>query len=114
MTEIISYYFLGAIVSTFLVYLWFQFSISLKFLHFLKIVEKDTSDPEDIQNELIAKYKTIGELLCCPFCLSFWVTAFVAMFFVYIKDFNLAFAWASLFSWPILIMLIFKNISNDS
>ena len=115
MTAYIIYYILGALMACGTLTIWFNTHLPLHlFKAILMLKEKDEVFTwEDWQLWMEDKNAFFGELLGCPLCSGFWVSATISSVLTLVHGFSLLFIPACALSWPVFIFLTYKYFSNE-
>lgn len=104
MTNLVILYIFGALISTGVVVIWNYTFIRIHLLGWL-FPDTDLETIEDFDDAVGENHPKIAELISCPLCLGFWVSAWVALLIASSNELTFGFIIGSAFSWPLFILL---------
>lgn len=107
MTDLIIYYIFGALTSAGIITIWNFSSISIHLLSWI-YKDQDIDTIDEMADAISDKHPKISELLYCPTCLGFWISASVATAITLVNGLTYWFI-SSAISWSVIILISYYH-----
>lgn len=111
MIEHILAYIVGGLIVSNAIVIWFGTTLAVHIFKFLKIIkeEDDVYTWQEWSDCLLVKSPFFGELLSCPLCLSFWISAITATsIYFYIPGLSDNFIPTGWLTWPLFSFVTYR------
>jgi hypothetical protein len=114
-SAILELYIWGFLAALNWIFVWQVTTLKVHFLQvwlFVRRVRKKVYTPSDFEDYVFNNWGLLGELLCCPICLSHWTGAVFSGSLCYFFNGPIFLPIIAFFTYPVLIyFLIRKYIS---